>query len=76
MTTFALPSGSYRAASLKQVWMVRAAAVGSAIWRTLEAMGRRRAVAELRHTANLVQASRPELASELRRTAVAVASTR
>ena len=76
MSTFALPSGSYRAASLKQVWVGRTAAIGSAIWRTLEAVGRRRAVAQLQQSANLVQASRPELASELRRTAVAVASTR
>ena len=75
-TTVALPSGSFRAASLKQVWVGRLAATGSAVWAGLESYGRHRAVSHLQQVAAQVQASRPELAAELRRTAVAVASTR
>ena len=76
MTTLALPSGSFRAASLKQVWIGRLHAAGSVVWSGLESFGRHRAVSHLHQVAAQVQASRPELAAELRRTAVAVASTR
>ena len=76
MTTFTLPSGSYRAASLKQVWIGRLRVAGLAVWAGLESFGRHRAVAHLHQVAAQVQAARPELAAELRRTAVAVATTR
>ncbi|MEK8046565.1 MAG: hypothetical protein CFE46_00140 [Burkholderiales bacterium PBB6] len=69
MTTFALPSGSYRAASLKQVWAGRARAVGHAVWVALEEAGRRRAAVQMLHTAERVAAGQPELAAALRNAA-------
>ena len=75
-STCALPSGNYRAASLKQVWLCRLNAAAASVSSALEAFGRGRAASHLQITAAQVQASRPELATELRRAAAALASTR
>lgn len=70
MSSYALPSGSYRAASLKQVWLGAAQAKLMFVWRGLEAFGRRRAAAQMAETARHLAVIRPELSAELRRAVV------
>lgn len=68
-TTYAPGSGVYRAGSLRQVIATRASAVAAAVWRGLEASGRRRAAAHLNQLASHYNTSQPELAASLRRAA-------
>lgn len=51
MTTLSLPSGSYRAGSLRQSLATRLQRVGQDIWAGLERMGERRAARYLRQLA-------------------------
>jgi hypothetical protein len=69
-------SGTYRAASLKQVWVDRLVAARTTVWNALLAYGNLRAEAEVLRTARQFEASRPELARELRRVAAGLANTR
>ena len=68
-TTLAYSSGSYRAASLRQVLARRLAGWGQALWSTLEGVGQRRAAAQLRYWAALHPQTHPELAAAMRRAA-------
>lgn len=66
MSTFAMPSGSYRAVSLKQAWMLSLRNVGRSVWQTLESFGRQRANQHISQLASQYELTRPELAAQLR----------
>jgi hypothetical protein len=66
MSTFAMPSGSYRAVSLKQAWMLSLRSAGRSVWQALEAFGRQRAHQHIRQLASQYELTRPELAAQLR----------
>jgi predicted alpha/beta hydrolase len=68
-TTFALGSGPYRAASLRQVLARRLSGWGRAVWATLEGVGQRRAATHMRQWAAMHPDTHPELAAALRRAA-------
>lgn len=68
-TTLAFGSGTYRAASLRQVLARRLAGWGQALWTVLEGVGQRRAAAHLRQWAALHPHTHPELAAAMRRAA-------
>jgi hypothetical protein len=66
MSTFAMPSGSYRAVSLKQAWNLRLQKAGRSVWQALENYGRQRADVHIRQLASQYELTRPELAAQLR----------
>ena len=51
MTTLSLPSGSYRAGSLRQSLATRLQRIGHQVWASLERMGERRAARYLQQFA-------------------------
>ena len=67
--TLALGSSAPRAGSLRQVLVTRARGSAVAVWRALEATGRRRAAAHLHQLASHYNTTQPELAASLRRAA-------
>ena len=66
MSTLAMPSGSYRAASLRQVWIGRLNSAAAAVWRRAHRAAARVAASRYEDLALRLQSSHPDLAAELR----------
>jgi hypothetical protein len=66
MSTLAMPSGAYRAASLRQVWVGRLNTVLAGAWQAGLRASERVAASRFEDLALRLQSSHPDLASELR----------